>query len=124
MRDRRMMLPPSGGSDPDLDELIRWNSNRSFVLVFVSLLLWGREKLPFLMQLKVPVPYRRAWVLVDTMNTCFVAPLVETLTGGTQGGGAKVTEFGKDVLRRYRSMEKRARRSVNAEMEEFSNLMK
>ena len=68
--------------------------------------------------------YRRAWVLVDTMNTCFVAPLVETLTGGTQGGGAKVTDFGKDVLRRYRSMEKRAGRSVSAEMEEFSNLMK
>jgi molybdate transport system regulatory protein len=68
--------------------------------------------------------YRRAWVLVDTMNTCFVAPLVETLTGGTQGGGAKVTDFGKDVLRRYRSMEKRAGRSVSSEMEEFSNLMK
>lgn len=68
--------------------------------------------------------YRRAWVLVDTMNTCFVGPLVETLTGGTQGGGAKVTDFGKDVLRRYRSMEKRARRSVSAEMEEFSGLMK
>ena len=68
--------------------------------------------------------YRRAWVLVDTMNTCFVAPLVETLTGGTQGGGAQVTDFGKDVLRRYRSMEKRAGRSVSAEMEEFSNLMK
>ena len=49
---------------------------------------------------KLGMSYRRAWVLVDTMNASFKSPLVETLTGGAQGGGAQVTELGHDVVRR------------------------
>ena len=30
--------------------------------------------------------YRRAWLLVDTMNHCFLAPVVSTATGGSHGG--------------------------------------
>jgi molybdate transport system regulatory protein len=67
--------------------------------------------------------YRRAWILVDTMNQCFSSVLVETLTGGTRGGGAQVTEFGKEVLLRYRAMELKATSSVSAEMAEFSQYM-
>lgn len=49
--------------------------------------------------------YRRAWLLVDAMNRCFHAPLVETAKGGKNGGGAQVTPYGEEVLRRYRAME-------------------
>ena len=45
--------------------------------------------------------YRRAWLLVDTMNQCFKSPVVETLTGGEKGGGARVTELGQEILHRY-----------------------
>ena len=31
--------------------------------------------------------YRRAWLLVDTMNRCFRAPLVETHPGGGKNAG-------------------------------------
>ena len=71
-----------------------------------------------------PFMDRRAWVLVDTMNASFRSPLVETLTGGAQGGGAQVTELGRDVVRRYRQMEKKACASVAREMGEFSDLMR
>jgi molybdate transport system regulatory protein len=67
--------------------------------------------------------YRRAWLLVDTMNQCFRSPLVETLTGGQHGGGARVTELGQDVLRRYLEMEAKAADSVQQELLEFSRLM-
>jgi molybdate transport system regulatory protein len=67
--------------------------------------------------------YRRAWLLVDTMNQCFSSPLVETATGGSRGGGARVTEFGKDVLDRYQRMESKATASVARELEDFSGLM-
>jgi molybdate transport system regulatory protein len=67
--------------------------------------------------------YRRAWLLVDTMNGCFQSPLVETLTGGQHGGGARVTELGHEVARRYRAMEKKAAASVAKEMAEFAALM-
>lgn len=49
--------------------------------------------------------YRRAWLLVDTMNRHWEAPLVETATGGYKGGGATLTEFGRNVLRAYREVQ-------------------
>ncbi len=73
---------------------------------------------------KLAMSYRRAWLLVDTMNTCFKSALVETLTGGAQGGGAQVTALGHDVVKRYREMEKKAGESVTREMAEFSDLMR
>ncbi len=50
--------------------------------------------------------YRRAWLLVDTMNTCFQNPLVLTATGGSRGGGAELSEDGLKVLNLYRQYEK------------------
>jgi molybdate transport system regulatory protein len=44
--------------------------------------------------------YRRAWLLVDTMNRCFAEPLVET----TAGAGARVTEPGTAALADYRAL--------------------
>jgi len=38
--------------------------------------------------------YRRAWLLVDTMNGCWREPLVETQKGGGPDRGAAVTDFG------------------------------
>ena len=67
--------------------------------------------------------YRRAWLLIDTMNKCFRAPLVETNAGGKGGGGAQVTEHGHDVLARYRAMEEKARTAVGSDLEEFRALL-
>ncbi|QQN73792.1 winged helix-turn-helix domain-containing protein [Croceicoccus sp. YJ47] len=44
--------------------------------------------------------YRRAWLLVDTMNRCFAEPLIAT----RPGGGADVTADGVAVLGAYRAM--------------------
>ena len=67
--------------------------------------------------------YRRAWLLIDTMNRCFRAPLVETNAGGRGGGGAQVTDLGHDVLARYRAMEAKASAAVDADLEAFRNLL-
>ena len=67
--------------------------------------------------------YRRAWLLVDTMNQCFKSPVVETLTGGQRGGGARVTELGHDVLTRYLAMDAKAAASVRRDLAAFSRLM-
>ena len=68
--------------------------------------------------------YRRAWVLVDTMNRCFTSDLVTTSTGGKGGGGARVTELGLDVVRRYQDMEDKAAASVVDEARSFAKLLK
>lgn len=49
--------------------------------------------------------YRRCWMLVEIMNRCWRAPLVESSTGGPGGGGATVTQTGQQVLALYRSMQ-------------------
>ena len=56
--------------------------------------------------------YRSAWLLVDSMNSQFKQPVVRTTTGGQGGGSATLTEFGMSVIRRYRSMERSARRAI------------
>lgn len=45
--------------------------------------------------------YRRAWELVDAMNQSFDIPVVQSNIGGSHGGGASVTEFGKTLIDTY-----------------------
>ncbi|MBR0551007.1 winged helix-turn-helix domain-containing protein [Stakelama marina] len=49
--------------------------------------------------------YRRAWLLVDSMNRCFTAPLVETHAGGGKASGARLSDTGRTVLTLYRRLE-------------------
>lgn len=49
--------------------------------------------------------YRRAWMLVEVMNRCWRAPLVEASAGGRSGGGARVTDMGLTVQELYRTVQ-------------------
>ncbi|HEV7413589.1 MAG TPA: winged helix-turn-helix domain-containing protein [Casimicrobiaceae bacterium] len=55
--------------------------------------------------------YRRAWLLVDTMNRCFRTPVVQAEAGGKRGGGAQLTRLGAEVIQRYRRIERDAARA-------------
>jgi molybdate transport system regulatory protein len=44
-------------------------------------------------------------MLVDELNHMFRDVLVEARPGGARGGGARLTETGTDVVRRYRAIE-------------------
>lgn len=50
--------------------------------------------------------YRKAWQLVQNMNEIADTPLVTTKLGGTKGGGAEVTEKGRQVIEQYHLLEK------------------
>lgn len=63
--------------------------------------------------------YMRAWNLVKTMNEAFRGPLVEKERGGTEKGGAALTERGQTVLRLYRKMEEKATRAAAGVWEEL-----
>lgn len=52
--------------------------------------------------------YKRAWELVGTLNAMFRAPLVESTRGGLGGGGAVLTDVGREVLAEYRAFEAEA----------------
>ena len=67
--------------------------------------------------------YRRAWLLVDTMNQCFTAPLIDTAAGGRGGGGARITAQGEKVLDLYRRVEEKSRAAVAGEMAELEAML-
>jgi molybdate transport system regulatory protein len=46
--------------------------------------------------------YRRAWLIIDGLNTAFASPVVVKQTGGSGGGGAVLTELGRDIVKRYK----------------------
>lgn len=56
--------------------------------------------------------YRRAWELVEEMNTLFCGPLVSPRTGGRQGGGTELTPLGRSVVANYRAVEQAAREAA------------
>jgi len=60
--------------------------------------------------------YKRAWELVGTLNAMFRAPLVESTRGGPGGGGAVLTEAGREVLDLYRAFEREAAEAGAAQL--------
>ena len=56
--------------------------------------------------------YRRAWLLIDTLNKAFRQPVVATQPGGRADQRAAITPFGHEVIRRYRAMEAAAREAM------------
>lgn len=60
--------------------------------------------------------YRRAWLLIDQMNCAFRRKVVTTRLGGKSGGGARVTPFGCEVLKRYRAIEAGAAKATKAHL--------
>jgi molybdate transport system regulatory protein len=68
--------------------------------------------------------YMRAWKLTQTMNACFVEPVVVTQRGGSTHGGAEVTETGLAVLRSYESMERSSLHAMDYAWKELRRLLR
>lgn len=68
---------------------------------------------------RMGMSYKRAWMLVETLNTIFKEPLVESSRGGSSGGGTRLTQTGEIVVKQYRKLEAKA--SV-AGRQEIANL--
>ena len=60
--------------------------------------------------------YRRAWLLVENMNTMFGAPVITPAIGGTQGGGAVLTHLGREIIVRFRRMEAATRKAIAGDL--------
>ncbi|MFN8357414.1 MAG: winged helix-turn-helix domain-containing protein [Spirosomataceae bacterium] len=51
--------------------------------------------------------YKKAWELVNSMNSQAEHPLVITQTGGEKGGGAAVTDEGRRYIAQYLQLQER-----------------
>lgn len=71
---------------------------------------------------EMQMSYRRAWLLVESLNEALGMPVVDTQKGGSAGGGARLTESGYAIIKHYRSMEKKALKSGDADLQALEKL--
>lgn len=53
----------------------------------------------------VPLSYKAAWDAIDNLNNLAPQPVVMRSTGGRQGGGTRLTDYGRRVVALYRALE-------------------
>ena len=56
--------------------------------------------------------YKRAWDLVDALNKLAGVAAVEASSGGYRGGGAMLTDAGRNLVADYRAIERAAQRAA------------
>jgi len=68
--------------------------------------------------------YRKAWLLIQTMGETFGGAVVDTTTGGADGGGARLTPLGRTLVQSYRRLGVRAARAAEGELKTLSALVR
>jgi molybdate transport system regulatory protein len=68
--------------------------------------------------------YRRAWLLVDSLNQAFAQPVVATRPGGKADKRAELTPFGREAIRRFRAMEAATRKVIAGDLRALENAIK
>lgn len=68
--------------------------------------------------------YKRAWSLIESMNAAFAQPVVTRSRGGSGGGGASLTPSGREVVARFRSLERRLATQGAADLAALGALLK
>jgi molybdate transport system regulatory protein len=60
--------------------------------------------------------YRKAWLLLQALKETFGTSLVETTSGGKSGGGTSLTGAGREVVGRYRKLERAAAKAAAVDL--------
>ncbi len=68
--------------------------------------------------------YNRAWLHVQDINKSFKSPLVTSLRGGNSGGGAALTETGKQILALYQQLETEAQAATEKTWKQVQQLLR
>jgi molybdate transport system regulatory protein len=68
---------------------------------------------------RMEMSYMRAWSMVKTMK-----PFVQASRGGKGGGGAELTEAGREAIRLYRRMESSARKAVATDWDTLRGVLR
>ena len=64
--------------------------------------------------------YRRAWLLMESLNDSLRSPASLAVRGGTRGGGATVTPTGRALIQAYRRSEAKVARDISKQFANFA----
>ncbi len=69
--------------------------------------------------------YRGIWGKIKTTEEVLGIPLLNRQTGGSAGGGSKLTPMAKELLKQFRSIQKKVNKQADKHFEnQFSSLLK
>lgn len=68
------------------------------------------------------ISYKKAWDLMDSVNKSAKKPLTITSTGGKGGGGAELTEYGKQLISAFDNINKNCWEFLDKQLENFKTL--
>jgi molybdenum ABC transporter molybdate-binding protein len=63
--------------------------------------------------------YRRAWLLVQSINQAAGQAVIEATTGGIQGGGARLTSHGEQLVAVFKELQERLQNTAAASLPEL-----
>ena len=100
--------------------------NRSSVGIGKIELLEGIERTGSLSQAarEMHMSYRRAWLLLEDLNTSFDHRVARASVGGRGGGGVVLTEFGSSLVAGYRRLDSSLRPLADACMKNVGRHIK
>jgi molybdate transport system regulatory protein len=62
---------------------------------------------------KLKISYQHAWTMIDEMNHIAPEPLVIKQRGGVNGGGAKISSYGMQILNEYKLIEAQVKKLMS-----------
>lgn len=73
---------------------------------------------------EMAMSYRRAWLLVESVNRMFESEVVTRARGGAGGGGhASLTALGRRIVSQYRHMEREAQAAVRTRLRDLQDAL-
>lgn len=60
--------------------------------------------------------YKKAWSLIDALNNRAEKPVITTSIGGKDGGGAKLTPYGKALVNAFNAINENCWKFLDGEM--------
>jgi molybdate transport system regulatory protein len=73
---------------------------------------------------EMKMSYRRAWQLVEALNSSFTQPVIVTSIGGKAGGGAELTDMGREIVRIYTQMENDASAAIASDLRRLRRFLR
>lgn len=70
--------------------------------------------------LDMKMSYKKAWELVNSMNSQNNGPLVTRKIGGKGGGGSELTEFGRRAIKLFTELETENQEFLNEKMKKMN----
>jgi molybdate transport system regulatory protein len=68
------------------------------------------------------ISYKKAWQLLDSVNKSAKEPVTINSVGGKGGGGAKLTDYGKSLIKAFDEINKNCWTFLDKQLEKIENL--